>query len=57
MATKTSKNEAKAKKLKVSRETLRDLSVTRGDVKGGMPVDSKWTQCGQTPGCYKPNPY
>lgn len=61
MATKpntNAKGEPKGKKLKLSRETLKDLTtVNSGDVKGGFPPVSRYTQCGGTPDCYKPNPY
>jgi len=61
MAKKPTADETKpaAKKLTLSRETVRDLAADKKDVKGGMMAETKWTYCGQggPTQCYKPNPY
>jgi hypothetical protein len=50
------KKSGKRSKLKVKKQTLRDLSARKKVVKGGMLPESKHTYCGGD-GCYKPNPY
>ena len=45
------------KKLRLSKETIRDLNNTELQrVNGGILPESKHTYCGGD-GCYKPNPY
>jgi hypothetical protein len=51
------KSTKKPKKLKLSKKTLKDLSSGTKEIQGGMPPQSKFTYCGNTPDCYKPNPY
>jgi hypothetical protein len=49
------KSTGKAKKLKVSKTTVKDLNAGK-QVKGGMLPETRYTYCGGD-GCYKPNPY
>jgi len=49
------KSAGKAKKLKLNKKSIKDLTAGK-QVKGGRLPESKHTYCGGD-GCYKPNPY